>query len=598
LAPKVLFNKYDFYDVVEDKKRRLKLAYKQLPDDKAMDEALSQSLKEQHRMDVPLLRTEKMEYEERETSQRARHSVAAQLAMGDKIGKELLFHIPFEGDAGVFEISPSARNGTVATGEIVGQELLLTVEPLSFEYDVEAHIKRELGYIEWRLNNLRGSTAHIDNELEATIRTCIAARKRSVGFMSSTVSKLNIPRRESATTPAQVSRLVPKPIPATANSKTPDQCDVFISHATEDKAYVGPLAEALETAGISTWYDKTRIGWGDDIRQSIDEGLVNCKYGIIVFSKAFLGKKKWTEYEVSALFGKETAHQKRILPIWHEVSYEDVLAYSPALAQRRALSSTDDPNESIVRTMLEKLDRPVQVGAVAENMPKAPSGLKSEPFGNPIQIRHERVRLAGLPANDDLNPKEVELLWTAARSYDGEIYHSLTLDGEGIRANERHFLLGANARTASEWLSALRGLENRGFIEPSSDDRDFFKLTGEGYAAADQLEDFARWDAHSITLRAYYMNADAQEHKLVCKGIVALPATYYPDQIGAALSVQRSLKERRSLLVENLDSMPNIDWKPTDVEFMDDASGKVETFRVEGMEYIRPGRLKLPIVSE
>jgi hypothetical protein len=127
--------------------------------------------------------------------------------------------------------------------------------------------------------------------------------------------------------------------------------------------------------------------------------------------------------------------------------------------------------------------------------------------------------------------------------------------------------------------------------------RDLFKLTGGGYAAADQLEDFARWDAHSITLRAYYMNADAQELKLACKGIVALPVTYYPDQFGANLSVQRSLKERRSLLVEGLGSMPSIDWQPTDVEFMDDATGNVEAFRVDGMEYIRRDRLKLSIVS-
>jgi hypothetical protein len=217
---------------------------------------------------------------------------------------------------------------------------------------------------------------------------------------------------------------------------------------------------------------------------------------------------------------------------------------------------------------------------------------RTDPRGSSVRL------VTGLLTNDDLNPQEVELLWNAAKSSDGEIYHSSTLDGEGIRANERHFLVEADARTASEWLSALRGLEIRGFIEPLSDNRDFFKLTGEGYAAVDQLEDFARWDAHSIILRAYYMNADAQELTLACKSIVALPATYYPDQVGADLSVQRSLKERRSLLVEGLGAMPNIDWQPTDVEFMDDATRKVETFRVNDMQYIRPGRLKLPIVPE
>src|SRR6202041_3246307 len=136
----------------------------------------------------------------------------------------------------------------------------------------------------------------------------------------------------------------------------------------------------------------------------------------------------------------------------------------------------------------------------------------------------------------------------------------------------RHFLEGSDARTASEWLSALGGLEDRGFIEALSDDHDLFRVTGEGYAAADQLHEFARWDAHSITLRAYYMNAAAQEHTLDCKGIIAIPATYYPDQVGADLSVQRSLKERRSLLVNGVVSAPGVDWQPTDVEFVDSAT--------------------------
>jgi hypothetical protein len=67
--------------------------------------------------------------------------------------------------------------------------------------------------------------------------------------------------------------------------------------------------------------------------------------------------------------------------------------------------------------------------------------------------------------------------------------------------------------------------------------------------------------------------------------------------MGTGFSVQRILKEHRSLLVEGLGSMPGIDWQHTDVEFTDDASARLETFRVDGMQYIRPGKLKLPIVS-
>jgi hypothetical protein len=275
--------------------------------------------------------------------------------------------------------------------------------------------------------------------------------------------------------------------------------------------------------------------------------------------------------------------------------------YRRSLQQRGLYFSFASVDElrGLVTRHLPRIVEEVRANMKSSNAAAGPSTSPSV-AQQPMKRVPTTVRrlVPGLLTNDDLNAKEVELLWNAAKSSDSEIYHSLTLDGEGIRANERHFLLGTDARTASEWLSALRGLENRGFIEPLSDDRDFFELTGEGYAAADQLENFARWDAHSITLRAYYMNADAQELTLGCKGIVALPATYYPDQVGADLSVQRSLKERRALLVEGLGSPPNIDWRPTDVEFKDNDTGKVVTFRVDGMEYALPGRLKLPIVSE
>lgn len=250
---------------------------------------------------------------------------------------------------------------------------------------------------------------------------------------------------------------------------------------------------------------------------------------------------------------------------------------------------------SLVTRHLPKIVDEVRAGIRSDATSPRPSNstsIRQSPKSAPRNLGGRGMQRH---AENEMSPKEMELLWEASRSSDGEIYHSSTLDGEGLRANGRQFLEGADTRTGSEWLSALRGLEERGFIEALSEDRDFFHVTGEGYAAADGLEEFARWEAHSITLRAYYLNAETQEHKLACMGIVALPATYYPDDIGADRSVQRSVKEPRTLLVEGVGSSPNIGWQPTDVEFVDDATGKVETFRIDGMEYVRPGKLKLPI---
>ena len=41
--------------------------------------------------------------------------------------------------------------------------------------------------------------------------------------------------------------------------------DVFISHATEDKDFAGPLAHELRSAGLRVWFDEFELGLGDSL---------------------------------------------------------------------------------------------------------------------------------------------------------------------------------------------------------------------------------------------------------------------------------------------------------------------------------------------
>ena len=73
--------------------------------------------------------------------------------------------------------------------------------------------------------------------------------------------------------------------------------DFFISHAWEDKETVAkPLADALIAKGAKVWLDKYAMQVGDSLRQSIDDGLVHSRYGIVVLSeiyfKKFLDRKR------------------------------------------------------------------------------------------------------------------------------------------------------------------------------------------------------------------------------------------------------------------------------------------------------------------
>jgi hypothetical protein len=115
--------------------------------------------------------------------------------------------------------------------------------------------------------------------------------------------------------------------------------DAFISHASEDKDdLVRPLANALDHMGFKIWYDEFELKVGDSLRQSIDKGLVNSRFGIVVLSRAFFAKN-WPQYELNGLTAREIEGRKVILPIWHNIDKQVVLTYSPTLADKVALNT-------------------------------------------------------------------------------------------------------------------------------------------------------------------------------------------------------------------------------------------------------------------
>ena len=131
--------------------------------------------------------------------------------------------------------------------------------------------------------------------------------------------------------------------------------DAFISHASEDKdSIVRPLAKQLSRMGFKIWYDEFELSVGDSLRQSIDKGLVNSNYGIIILSKAFF-QKNWPQYELNGLTAKEIEGKKVILPIWHEVGKKDVLNYSPTLADKVALDTSKLTLKQIAKELAKAL---------------------------------------------------------------------------------------------------------------------------------------------------------------------------------------------------------------------------------------------------
>lgn len=90
--------------------------------------------------------------------------------------------------------------------------------------------------------------------------------------------------------------------------------DIFISYARENREpFVMKLVTSLRILGLSVWYDEFNISPGDSIRSAIDEGIAKSRFGVVILSKAYFGKKKfWTKVELDALFTQETPNKKVI----------------------------------------------------------------------------------------------------------------------------------------------------------------------------------------------------------------------------------------------------------------------------------------------
>ena len=142
------------------------------------------------------------------------------------------------------------------------------------------------------------------------------------------------------------------------SSEEPGALYVFVCHASEDKEnFVRPLAEGLKRRGVRVWYDEFTLKVGDSLRREIDRGLREARFGIVVLSPSFF-EKEWPQYELDGLVEKEIGGEKVILPIWHEVTREEVLRYSPSLAGRLAANSSDGL-QAVVDKLLHAMGAPV-----------------------------------------------------------------------------------------------------------------------------------------------------------------------------------------------------------------------------------------------
>jgi len=131
--------------------------------------------------------------------------------------------------------------------------------------------------------------------------------------------------------------------------------DVFISHASEDKdSVVRDLANALTAEGLDVWYDEFTLRIGDSLRQKIDKGLAASRVGLVVLSPSFISKG-WPHYELDGIVARSVSGEQILLPIWHDITKQEVIDYSPSLADKVARSTGTHTVEEIAAEIADLL---------------------------------------------------------------------------------------------------------------------------------------------------------------------------------------------------------------------------------------------------
>ncbi len=128
--------------------------------------------------------------------------------------------------------------------------------------------------------------------------------------------------------------------------------DVFISYAREERNKVAyPLATKLRKLGLSVWFDEYELKLGHSISQGIDQGISGSKAGVLILSKSFFAKK-FTNHELRGIVQRHIAGEMKILPIWLDITSEEVRRISSTLSDLKA-ANWNDGLDVIVEQILQ-----------------------------------------------------------------------------------------------------------------------------------------------------------------------------------------------------------------------------------------------------
>ena len=137
--------------------------------------------------------------------------------------------------------------------------------------------------------------------------------------------------------------------------------DVFLSHSSLDKdLFVSELSEKLSNKGLKVFEDVKVFKIGQSQTDMMNMGILNSRFVVIFLSKNFI-ESGWSQYEFKSFLNREINEERVIiLPIWHEVTVEEVRQYNPYIVDKYAFNTSkqtlDEMVNQIHQVVLDSLE--------------------------------------------------------------------------------------------------------------------------------------------------------------------------------------------------------------------------------------------------
>lgn len=126
----------------------------------------------------------------------------------------------------------------------------------------------------------------------------------------------------------------------------PERRDLFLCHAWDDReGSAKELYDQLKSNGASVWFSEEDLPLGSLMIREIDKGLRNSRVGIVLVTPALI-----RSIESEGVAEKELAvllSSRRVIPVLHGVTFDELNDVSPMLASHAGLSTQESTLDNV-----------------------------------------------------------------------------------------------------------------------------------------------------------------------------------------------------------------------------------------------------------